>query len=88
MPRFSLKHLLTSTTLICAGLGALAYLSGIENWNILQIGLWLATGPVIGCGLLTPIRRPGLGFAIGSLIQLLIFCHNDGFKTLAFRRIL
>ena len=73
MPRFSLKHLLISATLICAGLGALAYLSGVKNWNNLQVGLWLATGPVIGCGLLTPMRRPWLGLALGAVIQSLVF---------------
>lgn len=73
MSRFSIKDLLVATALIAAGLGGLAYLAGYEDWSSWQLALWLATGPVIGCGLLFPFRRPWLGLALGVVMQSLVF---------------
>ena len=73
MPRFSFKELLLAMTLIAVGLGALAYLAGYKDWSNWQLALWLATGPIIGCGLFIPFRRPWLGLALGVVMQSLVF---------------
>jgi hypothetical protein len=74
MPRFTLKQLLASTTLISAGFTVLISAQAYRDWNALRMGLWFVSGPAIGCGALTPLGRPWLGLAIGTAIQLLVLC--------------
>jgi hypothetical protein len=71
MEPFSLRRLFAAVTLIAVGCGALVYLFRTEDqapaaglWKVLA-AFWGA--PLIGAGLLTPIRRPALGAILGFL---------------------
>jgi hypothetical protein len=76
VPRYSLKRLFASTTLIAVGLACVivAYRSLIEEKQIdrLSIVLWIGGGVMIGAGALIPFRMTLFGVAIGFVVQLLL----------------
>src|SRR3954469_20380384 len=73
MMRFDIKSLLWSITLIGLGLGALYVVSSPSNsWpRLYRVLPLLSIGPLIGTGLLLPIGRAWIGFALGLLAMAL-----------------
>ena len=69
MGQFSLRRLFVATSLIACGCGALVYLfrSGdqVPPMSILQVACAFGGGPLIGAGVLTPIKLPILGAFLG-----------------------
>ena len=60
MGRFSLRRLLIATTLIAVGIGLLQLPA-----NLFTIAFG---GPLIGAGVLTPLRRPWVGALLGLVL--------------------
>jgi hypothetical protein len=78
MPRFSLKHLLLSTTLVAVGLVLLLLIfrePGGSLGDSAAIVCWFGGGALIGAGLLAPFRKWWIGAAIGMGIQLLVLYY-------------
>jgi hypothetical protein len=81
VPRFSLKRLLVSMTLIAIGIATFTYLFQFRAGKTSQphinmtvfMALWTAGGAFIGAGLLTPLKRTVLGAALGFAIQYVLF---------------
>jgi hypothetical protein len=72
MPRFSLKRLFASITLIAIGVAMIAAVfqhREIFEWYTALLFV-VAGGGTIGAGLFNPFRRPWLGVAIGILAVL------------------
>jgi hypothetical protein len=81
MPRFTIKDLLITTTLIAIGVGILTFLFRNvvlmeqlfgDNAVVAAIVLWLVSGAMISAGLFVPFRHPWMGAAIGLVIQALL----------------
>jgi ABC-type Fe3+ transport system permease subunit len=77
-PRFSLKQLLVSLTLIVVAV-SIAYYVYRADWvlgtNIdgrLELLLWLCSGAMIGAGVLCPFRKTILGAWLGLAVQALL----------------
>ena len=70
MPRFSIKDLLLSTTLLAVGFTALTLLPGLVSRNavgvILPFVFWIGGCVLIGTGLFAPFHKKRLGAAIGA----------------------
>jgi hypothetical protein len=68
MPRFSIKDLLWSTTLIAAGFGVFVITvraaRGEPNWI-----LWHGSGALAGAGILFPFRHPWIGAVFGAVLM-------------------
>jgi hypothetical protein len=81
MPRFSLKTLLISTTLISVGLGTIIVPfsfpppNSFSNVGRAAYGalIWFGGGAIIGIGLFLPWDRPWLGALLSIPIQLIVF---------------
>lgn len=75
MPRYSLKRLFASTTLIATGLASVivVYTSVFEKgmelnpWVLLL--LWFGGGMMIGAGAFVPFRMTLSGIAFGFIVQ-------------------
>jgi hypothetical protein len=68
VPKFSIKRLLVSTTLIAAGLAMIVLTPETHPYNgNFETGWWSAGTAMIGAGTLIPFRRPILGAIIGLL---------------------
>lgn len=88
MARFSLRRLFAAVTLIAVGCGALAYLFRTAD-EAPAAGIWkvlaaICGGPLIGAGLLTPVRRPALGAILGFfafLGYLIYWAYNSGMMS-------
>ena len=72
MPRFSLKSLLLSTTLITLGAGMLSVVFHYPL-NLGTLLCWFGGGVLIGTGVCTPIRQPFLGGLLGLVVQVIAF---------------
>ena len=76
MPRFSLKLLLLSTSLIATGLlfFVAPFRFGIHtnNEQILMAALFWTSGPLVGAGIgiLLPFKMPSIGAVFGALVGL------------------
>jgi hypothetical protein len=75
MPRFSLKRLLASVTIISIGFMLLAAIRYSDNGygaaDIRTAGpLWFAGGAAIGAGVMTPFKRTAWGAKLGMIVQL------------------
>jgi hypothetical protein len=73
MPRFTLKTLFLSTTLIAVGiwLGMLSFDALYVNrvyrvYRDMAMLLWVSSGVMIGAGLCVPLNRPKLGAIVGG----------------------
>jgi hypothetical protein len=76
LPRCSFKRMLASVTALSAGFGSIVWIFqyGLDLPNLYIPALILvASGPMIGAGILTPFGRPGVGVAVGLTISLTIF---------------
>jgi hypothetical protein len=68
--------MLISAVLISIGIGGIVWIFkyGLDLDNLYLPGfVFVACGPVIGAGILTPFGRPGVGVAIGLSVSLVIF---------------
>lgn len=78
MPRFSLKRMFASTSLVAAGLAVVieVYRSVWEGdpelADGLPLALWVGGGMMIGAGALVPIKITLCGMLIGLIVQLLL----------------
>ncbi len=77
LPRFSLKDLLLSATLIAGGLSLLvvffhAWPFVFDDLGEAAFWCWYGGGVLIMAGLFAPFRRPLIGAAVGLGIQLLL----------------
>jgi hypothetical protein len=78
MPRFTVKDLLTTTTLTAVGAGGLAFVfqNGEEIKRAYGAAVfavfWFGGGACIGAGLFTPFKRPLTGAIIGVVFQFLL----------------
>ena len=70
MPRFSLRELFLSVTLIALGLGMLACGGQLNINSLPSLCLWLIAWPMIGAGVFAPFKRPMWGAVVGVLLQL------------------
>jgi hypothetical protein len=78
MPRFTIKDLLLTTTLIAIGAGMFACIGEYQraiaesgNGGLL-VALWFGGGACIGAGLMAPFKRLGTGALIAFGIQVVI----------------
>jgi integral membrane sensor domain MASE1 len=67
MPRFGMKDLFVSTTLIAAGLGYMVAADGINLPDSITVPLWFVSGAAIGAGICHPFRLAWVGAIIGAL---------------------
>ncbi len=71
MPPLSQRRLTVSIVLVALGVGMIVCLGLIVWWAGIYLSEWAANllffggGALIGAGLLTPIKRPILGLALG-----------------------
>ena len=84
IPKFSVKDLLISTTLMAFGFGALWLLVHPPEWlkeldqagPFLWVLNWMMVGMLIGAGIGRPFKRTGrgvwLGFIFGAVLFLMI----------------
>jgi hypothetical protein len=83
--QFGLKSLLIATALICVGLGCVVAsartavridnsidIAGASELLLMMTG-FLASGPLIGAGLLIPFRNATLGACLGFLTEVVMF---------------
>jgi len=74
MPRFSLKRLLISTTMVATGLGALVFAFSNQlpllDYPAVTF-LYVAPPALIGAGLLHPFRLAWVGALVGALGMLI-----------------
>ncbi len=88
MPRFSIKDLMISTTLLAVGGGALVICSRLRpSQNAGPIVIWvvLASFATIGAGLFAPFHKKGLGALAGVALAIALGMYlvtllgiNDG----------
>jgi hypothetical protein len=74
MPRFTLKDLLVSTSLIAASLSCFWLISAIKRNDSMALALllWFSSGSFLGAGLLTPFQRAFIGGITGFAVAVLI----------------
>jgi hypothetical protein len=74
MPRFALKTLLLSTSLVAIGLAAAVSAPAVRIHSqlacIVVHGLWFGGGAIAGAGigLLLPFKMPSLGIMLGAIL--------------------
>jgi hypothetical protein len=76
MPRFSLRRLLVSITLIAVGIVAASMFFGLPTRRLDESTrhvLWYLGGALIGAGVFAPFRKVWLGIVLGLVTQLLIW---------------
>jgi hypothetical protein len=76
MPRFTVKDLLISTSLIAVSFSCFALLSAIshnDSTAVLALLLWFSSGAFLGAGLVTPFRHPLVGGLVGFVLAALIW---------------
>jgi hypothetical protein len=76
LPQFTIRDLLLSTTLIAAGVGALAaaFRLPVFEHQLAFFILYLSSGPFMGAGVFLPFGRTRLGFVLGCLLALVMCC--------------
>ena len=74
--QFTIRDLLLSTTLIAAGVGALAaaFRLPVFEHELAFFLLYFSSGPLIGAGVFLPFGRTRLGFVLGCLLILVMCC--------------
>jgi hypothetical protein len=78
MPPFSLKHVWLALTLLVLGIALVAsvltplYPGQPEHSELTDGIMWFMGGTLIGAGLMTPLRHPFIGAAIGFVVQLIL----------------
>jgi hypothetical protein len=72
MTRFNRQDVLIGSTGIASGIALIVAVIAQSIWPPLVMPSWLASGALIGAGILLPFRRPWTGAAVGFAIQLIL----------------
>ena len=79
MPRFSLKRLFVSFTLVAVGTAIIAWsfrlVLGIDHTQLPHkyiLLIFLFSGPLVGLGLSWPFKRPAIGLYFGVCLQVIL----------------
>lgn len=74
--KFSLRDLFLATTMIAIGTGGMLVVETTYTARTyglyVTLGLWFASGALIGAGILFPFKKAALGAIVGYLITWLI----------------
>ena len=74
MPRFTVKRILASMTVVAVGVSLVGYVYRSSPLAETEIGFYVAVASLgfalVGCGALIPFNRPILGVLLGLLVMI------------------